>query len=717
MKLTTTALCFQLALSTAVIAQGTRQWTQSRYDEFQKGKPSGMAIRSDGHLMPAPATRLVYTSDGNYLWSATTDNAGNAYLGTGAVSGGTAAILKVDAQGKSSKLFETKELDVQAVRSATDGKLYAITSPDGKLYRIDGPNQSTVLLDPATLPEKPKYLWDIAIAPKGDIYLATGAPAAIYRIPSGGKPELLLKSGDQHIRCLLLAPDGTLYAGSDGAGVIYRIKPGEKPFALYDAPRHEITALALAPDGTLYAAGVGDKRSPNLPPLPIQGNQVVTVSILPGSANAASANTLIPEGSEIYRIAPDGTPQKLQTLRDDVVYALTLRNGQLLVATGNRGRIYSIDPATPGIFTDVAHLDAAQGMAFAPTSTGLYIATSNSGRLFRMEDKPSSTSTYVSDVFDAGVFSQWGRAELRGSSGAELYIRSGNVENPEINWTDWVKVTPNTKPSAFTSARYVQWKTALAPGLTVDSVTLNYLPRNLAPVVDDLVVQPGAKMNPPSGNQNQTVLVAFPNASASTGFMIPQDSNPPLTAQKDKSSVTARWAAHDENGDELTYSLYYRGDGETTWRLLKDKVSEKYYSWDAAQLPDGGYTVRVVASDSPSHTPGEALSAERTSARFEVDTTAPVPGTLTATLSGNKIHATLDAADATSAVARAEYSLDAGPWQYLEPVNKISDSPAEHYDFTLPVNGSPSEHTLAVRIYDRFDNAATAKTVVRPSAQ
>jgi hypothetical protein len=35
----------------------------------------------------------------------------------------------------------------------------------------------------------------------------------------------------------------------------------------------------------------------------------------PGSANAATQNTLIPEGSDIYRIAPDGSPEKLATLK------------------------------------------------------------------------------------------------------------------------------------------------------------------------------------------------------------------------------------------------------------------------------------------------------------------------------------------------------------------------------------------------------------------
>jgi hypothetical protein len=44
--------------------------------------------------------------------------------------------------------------------------------------------------------------------------VAAGAPAVVYRVPAnGGKAEVLFKTADQHIRCLLLAPDGTLWAG------------------------------------------------------------------------------------------------------------------------------------------------------------------------------------------------------------------------------------------------------------------------------------------------------------------------------------------------------------------------------------------------------------------------------------------------------------------------------------------------------------------------
>ncbi len=59
-----------------------------------------------------------------------------------------------------------------------------------------------------------------------------------------------------------------------------------------------------------------------------------------------------------------------------------------------------------------------------------------------------------------------------------------------MGWSDWAKVGPD---GAYTvpPGRYVQWKAVLRAGGTVDSVGLNYLQKNVAPVVDEIVVQPG----------------------------------------------------------------------------------------------------------------------------------------------------------------------------------------------------------------------------------
>jgi sugar lactone lactonase YvrE len=722
-------------------AQGTKLWTVGRYDEMEKGSTEGVAIRSDGRLEAGPANSLVYATGKSYVWSMVSDAAGNGYLGLGGAASGSAVVMKVTPDGKASQVFSGKELAVQAVRVASDGSVLVATSPDGKVYRVPASGGSSrtgesgpapaVVFDPAMTEEKPKYLWDLAVGNGGEVYVAAGAPAVVYRVPAGGgKAEVLFKTADQHIRCLLLAPDGTLWSGSDGSGVIYKFATwtaGAKPFAVYAAGRREITSLAMDAAGNVYAAGVGTKGRTPLPPLPVTGSVGVSITFVqPGSSTAAGANTLVPDGSEIYRIAVDGSPQKLLTLKDDVVYALAVRNGSLLAATGNRGRVYRVDTQAAGRFTDVAHLEAAQGMTFAPLKDGMLVATSNSGKVFRLGDAVATNATYTSEVFDGQGFAQWGRAEIRAGSspGFDLFVRSGNVESPLMGWSEWAKVGPDGA-FAVPAGRFVQWKAVLRGDASVDSVALNYLQRNLAPVVDEVVVQPGARVAAtPAAPTTTTVPVSFPPAAgASPAVTFSPDANAaPLMAQKDKTAVTVRWMAHDDNGDDLMFSVWYRGVGEANWRLLKDKISEKVYSFDSSLLPDGSYQVKVVASDAPVHTDAEALAGEKVSEVFVVDTTPPVPGALAATMlpgTPAKIHATLEARDAASPIAHAEYSLDAGPWQYLEPVGKVSDSLTERYDFTVTVPASTApvadakEHVLAVRVYDRYENVVAVKAVVR----
>ncbi|MDR3741037.1 MAG: hypothetical protein P4L40_18625, partial [Terracidiphilus sp.] len=129
-------------------------------------------------------------------------------------------------------------------------------------------------------------------------------------------------------------------------------------------------------------------------------------------------------------------------------------------------------------------------------------------------------------------------------------------------------------------------------------------------------------------------------------------------------------------------------------------------------------------SDAPSHTPGDALNGEQVSDRFEIDTTPPTVVNLKATgeaAACEGMHCakpfliTFDAEDASSPIAHAEYSLDAAPWQYIEPVDKISDSRTEHYALRISIDAVADkigEHLITVRAYDRYENVGVAKTVI-----
>jgi hypothetical protein len=713
-------------------SQGTRLWSQSRFDELEKGKPDGVAITSDGHLVAGPESRAVFTTPSMYVWSVAADGEGNAYLATGT----PATVLRVTPDGKTAKLFSTKDLSVQAVRMGPDGAVYAATLPSGKVYKLDPQaaerteENVTVVFDPAETAEKPKYVWDMAFDAEGRLYIAAGGPAGIYRVANGQKPELFFKSDEQHIRALAFDAAGNLIAGSDGTGLVYRIDKAGKDYVIFDAPKREITAVAVGTNGAVYASSVGEKGRNNLPPLPVTGNTSVTATITivqPGSVQAFNGNTLIPDGSEIYEIAPSGAPRKLWAGRDDIVYALKWTPEGLLAATGNRGRVYRIQES--GDYADVAHLEASQATGFADSQRGTYVSTANTGKVYLLSHGTAASGTYVSDVFDAGVFSRWGRAEVDTGAGAnahsfDFFARAGNVDNPQRAWSDWKTVTPNVGQIGVDPARFMQWKAKLHAGSDIASVGINYLPVNVAPVVDEIVVVPGARVS--TGGlqiqQQQGITVNFPaSQNANVITFVQEPGREPLAAQKDKTAVTLRWLAHDDNGDDLSFSVYYRGDGEQNWQLLKDKITERYLSFDGGQLPDGAYRLKVVASDAPSHKPGEALTGERVSDRFVIDTTPPVVTGLAAKLVNGKIHVAFSATDAATPIAHAEYSVDAGQWQYMEPVGKISDSMTERFEFDVPLNPpapgvapvDAGEHVITVRVYDRADNAVAVKAVVK----
>ncbi len=718
-------------------------------EEFEKGTPEGVAIESDGHLRQSQGLTELLTTPSTFVWSLAVDKRGSAFAGTGS----PASVLRLAGRKgeKPFTLFETRDLTVQALCLGPDGSLYAATLPSGKVYKLN-PDTTTkpdekdapVVFDAAKLDEtaagqskaspaassaQSHYIWDLTFDSAGRLYIATGNPAAIYRVDvtrPGAAPELFFKSDEAHIRSLAWDSKGNLIAGSDGSGLVYRIDSQGKGYVLFEAPRREITAIAIGAKGTIYAACVGDKSHNPLPPLPVQGMASITITVVqPGSLQAANSSASVPEGSEIYALTEGQAPRKLWSGKDEIVYALAARPDGLLALSGNRGRIFRIED--DGSYADIAHLQAQQGLAAAESPDGLLIGTGNTGKVYLLG--ATQTHEYASDVLDAGAFARFGRVEIEpGSSGYEIFTRSGNVEQPVRGWGDWQPLRDGSVASP--AGRFLQWKAVLHAGGVLGSVGVNYLPVNSAPVIDDLVVVPGARLNPQSSaSQNQTINITFPSSGQGSTISYDTSSTSSLQATKDHTAVTVRWAAHDEDGDTLIYSLYLRGDGETQWWPLKKKIKEQAYSFDATLIPDGGYRIKVVASDAPSHSPGDALTGEKVSDRFVIDTTPPMITNFKAVGQRADCEAShcpkpflvsFDAENPVSPIAHAEYSLDAGPWQYIAPVGQLSDSKREHYEFRLFVDvesGKIAEHLITVRAYDRYDNVGVAKTVIPAQEQ
>src|SRR6266571_5418528 len=132
------------------------------------------------------------------------------------------------------------------------------------------------------------------------------------------------------------------------------------------------------------------------------------------------------------------------------------------------------------------------------------MGTAFPGKVYSVGPEYEAEGTFESRSFDAQLFSQWGRIEwwspplaaaAKSSTKSneprlEFFARSGNTEDPGREWSRWFG--PYTKSGSAMeapSARFVQWKAVIhdgRPGDGIDWVSLAYLPRNVAPVIDGI---------------------------------------------------------------------------------------------------------------------------------------------------------------------------------------------------------------------------------------
>jgi len=747
--------CVLLGIAaTSLLAEHTRRWRQSTYDEFQKGKAQGVAVRSDGHLELAPKFSLLADADASYLWSLKTDANGVLYAG----GGSPAKVFRFEGSGKPKIVFESTDLLVQSIAFDGKGALYVATSPDGKVYKVSASGEKSVFFDP-----KSKYIWDLAFGKDGTLFVATGDKGRIYSVAADGKGELFYASDEAHIKVLGFDGKGNLLAGTEPNGRILRITrnaeraakrktPEESVaggFVIYETSKREVTSIAVGADGSLYVAAIGEKNRPGTaaPSAVIttsQGTTTIT-NVTPGMVQGGVPFLAFPQAisSSIYRISADGAPEEIWSSRDEIVYALGLNSdGRLLAGTGNNGALLVIDGR--GVYAQLAKSGSSQITGISRTSGGkVYLCTANPGKVFSLGPEYEAEGTFESQSFDAKLFSQWGHIEwwgppamsatAKGSKESkeprlEFFVRTGNTEDPGKEWSRWFGPysSPGTQIEA-PAARFLQWKAVIhdgRPGDGIDWVSAAYLPKNVAPVIDGIALQePGTRAQTQVVITGQATSVSLkqPTGPNPSGTVITTttkfDQQPQGIYQKGYAAVL--WTAHDDNDDDLRYAVYFRGENQHDWLLLKDNLDQKYYSWDATAMPDGAYYLKIVASDSPSNPPNATLKTERESERFEIDNTPPVIQKLEGSAAGMNADRLIGVAydfqftatDATSGIEKAQYSVDGGDWILLAPAQGISDSKTESYSFT--VRGlAPGEHTIAVRAYDRFDNVGAGKTTI-----
>jgi len=689
----------------------------------------GLSLTRDGRLIVGPKLDTVFTSDQPQIWSIAQSSDGSLYLGTG----NRGRLYKVDASGKGTVVWTADQPEIFAVTVDANGVVYAGTSPDGKVYRIQN-GKAIEYFAPGA-----RYIWALKSAPDGTLFVATGDQGKIFRVTAAGHGEIYYETGQSHVTCLAIDNQGRLLAGSEPNGILYRISGPGKAFVLYDVSLPEIRAIVPAPDGTIYAAALGGsvaKRTSaaqsganSSTPLVTAPAMSITVtdaqaalvpapkpempkpSIAAPAVMTAAGSTDVTgvEKSALYKINADNTVETLWSSKEENAYDLVLSGGELTFITDAQGRIYRMDrERKPALIAQANEGDATR---LLESRGGLIAATGNLAKILRLSTGPGPGGWFESTVHDAGTVARWGRISWRGD-GATFRTRSGNTSRPDSTWSDWSDPITDVSRSNIASpnARYIQWRAELSGTAGVDDVVIAYLPQNTPPIVRSISVSAiataGSKSASPASASYSITVTDSGDASAAQGTASQ------TLGRAAGQQIQVSWQADDPDGDKLVYSLYFRGEDEREWKLLRANMTENTFLLDGDVFADGRYYFKVTASDRPANPLDLAKDAELVSAPVLIDNTPPVVNPSAPRQVGSSVEIQVDAEDRGSVLRRCEFSIDAGAWSPVEASDGVTDSNRERFNIRLP-NLPAGEHLVVIRVFDAAGNAGLAKVIVR----
>jgi len=718
-------------------------WNVHTQAGFAAGELTDVAVNSDGAVMLAPPLERLEDTEELYIWSMVRDATGSLFVGTG----NNGKIFKLTPKGLRLHA-DLEEPDVLSLAIGADGKrLFAGTSGGGMVYEVDASGAGfTAFYD-----TQEGYVWDLAIGDDGHLFAGTGDGGRIHRIDDQGHGTLFFDSPETHIMSLLPGADGELYAGGEGKGLVYKLSASGDPFVLHELDEPEVCCLVLDADRSLYVAGISvpgtgprggvplPAAAMRMPPETAMEPSVQAQGSIqlqngnpsaptpgapmeqrrPSSGGGSDANSA--GSSTVYRIDADGVVTAIWHSAKDVVHALALAdspelldaNGALVAGTGQRGRLYRIDPEAQ-TWAVTAEVSESQVTAIDVGESQTLLGGANMGALFSMGQGHAAVGTLESIAFDASTWSAWGRlswkAKTPRGTAIAFQTRAGNSSEPDSSWSPWSEVRVDDAGGNIDSpnARFVQWRAELTSSKpsetpTLKRVSLAYMQRNLKPQVHFIGVVP-----PSSSRENRR---PGDPAKAETRASGP----PPLHSDdpvRGPSMVT--WQASDGNADRLRYDLYFRlfdAEEGASWTVLEEGLDSESHRWETASFPDGLYELRVVASDKRSNSPEVALSGERISEPVLIDNTAPeIRGLKFKSGDEGILHVSGTARDVTGPITQGYYRVDAGDWVPISAADGLFDSAQESFSFEVQLHGD-GRHAVVVRIIDVTGNAVSERVL------
>lgn len=642
-------------------AVGTRHFVLKSGKDFEGGDLTGVAVDSTGKVRAGLNLGTTAVDDAATVWAALQLKDGSALLATG----NEGKLIKVTG-GKSEVLADTDTLALTSLVEAWGGRVLVGSLPDGKIFELKGDK----LVEFAKLDAK--HVWALAYDPaQKAVFAATGPDGKLFRITEGGQAQVYFDSEEAHLMSVATS-GGKLYAGSSDHALLYAITGPGRGSVLYDFGRTEVRAIAVDKNGGVYAIA-NELDAPRAGKLGATTKQAEPSSASPGKGKGV-----------LYRFSKDGEPEELLSESKEHFVSLTLgENGQPYVGTGVEGRVYTVDSEHNSLL--VADTEERQITALSIRGTTGFLAASDPVAFHPVRGVGGTDAVWTSKVLDAGIRATFGRLSWDGTGTLEISTRSGNSEDPDDTWSDWSKPVVGAAPVASPPGRYLQVRARFGrdQNAVLRQLTIPFVTDNLRAVLTQIDASSGADL------------------SGSTGV---SKSGGPISGKPD-AKIKLTWKIDNPDEDEMRYRVQYRLIGTDTWFDLLDPheiLTSESYSWETADLPEGRYRVRVLASDELSNPPDRVRRHELESNLVLVDNTAPSLEQLR--VDGRRVRGV--ALDGIGPIQRIEVTVaGTGEWLPFFPADGVFDEQREEFDFDVSGMAPRGPALLTIRVFDSANNA------------
>jgi hypothetical protein len=737
-----------LAGALPAAAAGPKFWDWPERLSFAEVVCSGAGLDTLGGLTAGPVVAVHAVSGPEVVWRVVADGRGGWYLGTGHAG----EIHQVAADGTARLVARLESTEVFSLAVLPGGDLLAGGGPDGRLSRVTAAGEVTEAgrIDGS-------YIWALAVAEEaGVVWLATGAPAAVYRYQwRQNKLEKIASLPAQNAMDLALDRQGRLLVVTQGPGLVYRLATGgdATPRLLGEIAQDEARRLLRGPGGAFHVLGLASGADAMTSTPKGDGGSEATTAVMPTVESGSGSSPSAPAAA-LYRLRADDELERIWAGdRELMTAAWSARWGWLgagaLGAGPNGGAETGAGP-TAGEDTRavVQRLTGAWGtlpLASWPGGDVLdMVSTGLDGGFVLAQAHPAAVvvgaagaerGEAVSPPLDGGLAVAWGRLRWEGVAGEgspRWSVRGGRRALPDETWTEWSAAwTEADHALDLKDCRYLQWRVELpapradAPAWRVTGVSVSARQPNLPPVIEEFRWEQlrGVKLGGLLAGQSLVHEYRSGLRAEFTQQDPPEEGWTEMERSDPGRAVrVVTWRAVDPNGDRLEFRLEYRREGDPSWRPatapggMPEALTGTLGSWDTSALPDGRYALRLVASDQPDNPGATAAEAERTLGPVTVDNLPPQLAGVEAQAVAGGLTVRLRATDASGPLAGARLILPDGKAERLEPRDGICDSASESFEMVVPWPRAPRPEgarpwRLRVEVRDLAGNVAGAEVV------